>query len=104
MFMFKQVNITITTEIIRKGSEVVSSLHDTCLSGPQSSVSILCEKGFLVILPETQDTHLSNDSSFDFKIPSRLKSFNAFLANMCKTTVPKIGRVQVMLGSMLIQL
>ena len=67
------------TEIINKGCEVVSSLHDTCLSGPQTSVCIIpsrsialsvwCEKGFL--------------------------------AYMSKTTVPKISRVQVTLGSML---
>ena len=78
MFMFKQVNITITTEIINKGSEVVSFLHDICLIGPQTSVCI---------------------------IPSRSVALSVwcekgFLAYISKTTVPKISRVQVMLGSM----
>src|SRR4051812_22602279 len=87
--MFHQIDISIPTQIISEGNEVLITPLAVVLIGPHTSLctspnksdalSQLFAKGVLVILPSRQDSHVLNDSkSNEVRIPSSWSFFMRF--------------------------
>src|SRR3954468_20295277 len=87
--MFHEIDIPISTQVIREGKNITIPPRDATLIGPQTSVcmisnksvalSIIPENGVLVILPIRHALHLSSDSkSSDSRSPSEWSFFIRF--------------------------